>query len=411
MCILVRKMNDACSSSRGGNWTDHNTKMSIASLITTGLLWIVGLCTLTGLLAQERPAAGYTIPLLDLSGQRHRQVIVDRERGQYLGHPTTVLLEDQKTMIAVYPKGHGRGAIVMKRSLDGGRTWSKRLSTPENWATSQEVPTIYRTVDGEGNRRLILFSGLYPIRMAFSEDDGASWTGLKPIGEFGGIVAMASLDRLQTGDYMALFHDDGRFLRSSGKRSSFQVFKTVSEDGGRSWRSPEVVAEHPEAHLCEPGLIRSPDGRQIALLLRENSRRFNSFVVSSDDEGETWSVPRELPAALTGDRHTAKYTPDGRLFITFRDTTRVSPTRGDWVAWVGTYDDILSGAEGQYRVRLMDNKEKFDCCYPGLELLPDGTLVTTTYGHWTEGEEPYIVSIRLRLEELDSMANSREGSP
>ena len=81
------------------------------------------------------------------------------------------------------------------------------------------------------------------------------------------------------------------------------------------------------------------------------------------------------------------------------------------MAWVGTYDDILSGAEGQYRVRLMDNKEKFDCCYPGLELLPDGTLVTTTYGHWTEGEEPYIVSIRLRLEELDKMANRPEGSP
>ncbi len=55
---------------------------------------------------------GYSIPLVDLAADAARQVVVDREPGQYLGHPTTVLLEDGRTMIAVYPKGHGRGAIV-----------------------------------------------------------------------------------------------------------------------------------------------------------------------------------------------------------------------------------------------------------------------------------------------------------
>jgi hypothetical protein len=141
----------------------------------------------------------------------------------------------------------------------------------------------------------------------------------------------------------------------------------------------------------------------MAVLLRENSRRRNSFVIFSNDEGETWSKPRELPASLTGDRHTGRYTPDGRLFISFRDTTHVSPTKGDWVAWVGTYDDIVNGKEGQYRVRLMDNHKGGDCAYPGVELLPDGTIVTTTYGHWTKSESPYIVSVRLKLAELDAM--------
>mgnify|MGYP005663763151 CR=1 FL=1 len=56
---------------------------------------------------------GFTLPVIDLSGQTHRQVVVDKEKGQYLGHPSTVLLEDQKTMICVYPKGHGRGAIAV----------------------------------------------------------------------------------------------------------------------------------------------------------------------------------------------------------------------------------------------------------------------------------------------------------
>jgi hypothetical protein len=341
---------------------------------------------------------------IDLANETRRQVVVDKEEGQYLGHPTTVLLEDGKTIFTVYPKGHGSGAIVLKKSTDGGLTWSERLPTPENWATSQEVPTIYRVIDPRGVRRLIMFSGLYPIRMAVSEDDGTSWSALEPIGAFGGIVAMASVERLANGDYMALFHDDGRFLRNSGERSAFEVYKTISSDGGLNWSEPTIVATHESAHLCEPGLVRSPDGRQIAVLLRENSRQFNSFVMFSDDEGETWSEPRELPASLTGDRHTAKYARDGRLFITFRDQATESPTKGDWVAWVGTYDDILDGGDGQYRVRLMDNKKDADTAYPGLELLPDGTFVTTTYGHWIEGEDPYIVSVRLRLEELDEMA-------
>lgn len=68
----------------------------------------------------------------------------------YLGHPTTVLLEDNRTMLVVYPKGHGRGAVVMKRSVDAGLTWSERLPVPGNWCTSQEVPTIYRTVSPDG---------------------------------------------------------------------------------------------------------------------------------------------------------------------------------------------------------------------------------------------------------------------
>ena len=72
----------------------------------------------------------------------------------------------------------------------------------------------------------------------------------------------------------------------------------------------------------------------------------------------------------------------------------------------GRGDDIARGREGQYRVRLMDNHVRADCAYPGVEVLPDGTIVTTTYGHWTKGEQPYIVSVRLRLDELDARAQN-----
>ena len=126
----------------------------------------------------------------------------------------------------------------------------------------------------------------------------------------------------------------------------------------------------------------------------------------SNDEGVTWSKPEELPAALTGDRHQGLYAPDGRLVISFRDRTHQSPTPGDWVMWVGSYDDIVQRREGQYRVRLMDNTKGADCTYPAVELLPDGTFVITTYGHWIKDQAPFIVSVRFKLEEIDSMAKA-----
>ncbi|HMP81054.1 MAG TPA: sialidase family protein, partial [Pirellulaceae bacterium] len=349
----------------------------------------------------------FSILTIDLDGDTDRQVIVDRQRGQYLGHPTTLLLEDGRTLLCVYPQGHGRGAILFKRSSDGGHTWSDRLPTPASWETSLETPTLHRVIDAGGKKRIILFSGLYPVRMSVSEDDGQSWSELQPVGDWGGIVAMASVIDLSTGagHYLALFHDDGRYFRQGGRAEGvFTLYQTNSVDGGLTWSEPRGIFQSSEVHLCEPGAFRSPDGKQIAMLLRENRRVKNSHVMVSNNEGQTWSEAQEVSGALTGDRHVAKYAPDGRLFISFRDYPprgKQSPTGGDWVGWVGSYQDVVAGNEGQYRVRFKDNHHGWDCAYPGVELLPDGTFVATTYGHWEPGESPYILSVRFTLSELD----------
>ena len=372
-------------------------------------LWVASLHAIVAN-AQETPAPQPT--LLDLSNQTDRQVVVDREAGQYLGHPTTLLLEDGKTILCVYPKGHGRGAVVYKRSTDGGRTWSERLATPENWATSKETPTLHRVIDAAGTKRVIMWSGLYPARLAVSSNDGDTFSPLEPVGKWGGVVVMGSLFPLHTGagHYMALFHDDGRFIAPDSKQQNPRVmtlYKTTSTDGGLTWGQPVKIYASADIHLCEPGAVRSPDGKQIAVLLRENNRRQNSHIIFSNDEGATWTEPRPLPDSLNGDRHTAKYTSDGRLFISFRSISpkgKQGPYEHDWVAWVGTYEDLLEGKPGQYHIRLKENHKGPDCAYPGVEVLPDDTIVTTTYGHWVANEQPYILSVRLKLAELDAMA-------
>ncbi len=370
-----------------------------------------------------------TIPAVDLDVDEISQVVVDREEGQYLGHISTILLEDGKTILASYPKGHGRGPAILKRSEDGGKTWSDRLPVPESWATSRETPTLMRTVDAQGVKRIVMWSGLYPIRTSISEDDGYTWTELKPVGDWGGITVMGSTTSLNTGvgHYMATFHDDGRFIKGgegefwgspAGESSGFMtVYTTKSTDGGLTWSYPEAIYKDSTIFLCEPGIIRSPDGKQIAVLLRENKRVKNSFVIFSDDEGKTWTTPRELPLALTGDRHTGKYTTDGRLFISFRTISPKQkqadrPFETSWGGWVGTYDDLVKGTEGQYVVRLKKNFPSeggwdYDTAYPGVEVLPDGTIVTTTYGHWEAGKKPYIVSVRFTLDQLEELARTQ----
>lgn len=400
-------------------------------------------------ISQVMPTSPYLkIPLIDLNNETFRQVVVDREDGQYLGHPTTVLLDDGKTILIVYPKGHGRGEVVYKKSADGGLTWSGRIPVPESWKTSKEVPTLFRVEDASGKKRLVMFSGLYPARLAVSENEGETWGELQPAGNWGGIVVMGSLIPLKTGKghYMALFHDDLRFMKENGqaeyaedlklnRERLFTLYKTFSYDGGSTWSFPNAILSRRDMNLCEPGALRSPDGSQIAVLLRENSRTQNSQIIFSKDEGKTWSDPRPLPNELTGDRHVLKYAPDGRILAVFRDystsanrnnlakiaaernevnlsevakeTGAGSPTEGDWVGWVGTWNDLVNGNNGQYRIRFKDNIHSWDCCYPGVELLPGGTFIVTTYGRWEKDKEPYILSVRLNLKELDNRLKNK----
>ncbi|MFO0836153.1 MAG: sialidase family protein [Phycisphaerales bacterium] len=388
----------------------------------------------TGQTAATTHAASATIApevvRLDLDRDAARQVVVDKEPGVYLGHVSTVKLDDGTTILAAYPKGHGQGPIILKRSTDGGKTWSDHLPVPESWATSKETPTLFRVgktnrVGGRGES-LILFSGLYPIRAARSADGGATWTDLAPIGDFGGIVAMGGLADLGEGKFAAFFHDDGRFIANQGTAAGkFTLYQTDTTDRGATWSAPRAIWSGSDMHLCEPGVAASPDGKTLALLLRENKRVKNSHVMFSTDKAATWSPPRELPASLTGDRHIAAYARDGRLVVTFRCMAKGDPWAGDWVAWVGTWDAIARLAPGaplanesaatprnsaapaaprSYMVRLKDNLTAWDCGYAGLESLADGTLVATTYGTWNAGEKPSILCVRFTLAELDALA-------
>ncbi|HEO69685.1 MAG TPA: exo-alpha-sialidase [Candidatus Hydrogenedentes bacterium] len=350
-------------------------------------------------LPESTQPRGFTIPTLDISDEKERQVIVESIPGQYLGHPTTVLLEDNRTILVTYPLGHGGPAAVLKRSTDGGLTWSERLPVPDNWATATNCPCIHRLTGPAGVERLFVFEGNGAMRQSVSLDNGETWTPFEPNG-LHCVVAPITIVPISGGRLLMHYHRG----YSEQDRSPLTIWQSISEDGGLTWQPERKVAEFPGADPCEPAIIRSPDGKQLASIMRENRRRYNSLLIISEDEGETWSEPVEVPASLTGDRHMPRYAPDGRLVMCFRDTAHESPTRGDFVAWVGTYEDLVNLREGQYRVRLLDSPKKMDLGYSGLELLPDGTFVATTYAVLSEGEKNSVVSVRFTVEDIDKKA-------
>ncbi|HEY9561743.1 MAG TPA: sialidase family protein [Anseongella sp.] len=347
-----------------------------------------------------------SIPLIDLSADTTRQVIIARGTEEvYQGHPTTVLLPDGKTMYCVWSYNHGGPLGPMKRSDDGGLSWSPLLDVPENWSETRNCPTIYRLPNPSGENRLFVFAGEGPdgsMYQAVSEDEGATWSPMKSNHLGASVMPFCTIIPVDNGKKLLAMTNIRRPGETEEKRSNV-VAQSFSEDGGFTWSPYEIIVDSAGLKPCEPELIRSPDGKQLLCLMRENVTRIALFMVSND-EGKTWSTPKQLPAGLHGDRHKAKYAPDGRLVIVFRDTEKGSPTRNHFVAWVGDYETIINQAEGQYRIKLLHSHKGPDCGYPGLELLPDGTFAATTYVKYRPGpEKNSVVSVRFKLSETDKM--------
>lgn len=353
------------------------------------------------LVLKEIADLGADLPVIDLSEPGERHVIVAVGTNDvYQGHPTTLLMPDGKTMFAVWSVGHGGPCGPMAVSKDAGLTWSRlddRL--PKEYTTFRNCPSIFRMVDPEGKERLWVFAAHPQMPRIVSEDQGQTWQTAEPLG-LSCVMTFSSVVQLKDGSYLGMYHagPDGR------DRSPLKVYQVRSHDGGVTWDSPVLAAAVEGKDPCEPFVSRSPDGQQLCCLMRENKHRGRSLMMFSDDEGTTWSTPQDTPWGLTGDRHMGVATDDGRFVVVFRDTAIASPTQGHFVAWVGTYDDIVNGRPGQYRIKLLHSHAGRDCGYPGLHQLSDGTIVATTYIKYREGSEKHsVVSTRFHLSETDAL--------
>ena len=346
-------------------------------------------------------SAQQVVPTIDISGQKERQVIIaSGAEDIYQGHPTTVLMPDEKTIYCVWTFGHGGVCGPMAKSSDGGKSWTQ-IVTPKDWSTMKNCPSLYLMADHTGKQRLMIYASEPLMAQVCSEDYGETWTSVKSLG-IPCVMAFTSMVRLKNGNYLAMYNCRPEGITGPPQN---EVWQAISEDGGLSWGKTKLIIPNTMDNIpCEPCVFDSPDRKELACLIRDNKRDGHSLLIFSLDEGETWSEVKEAPWGPTGDRHVVKYAPDGRMVVAFRDMAPFSPTRGHFVIWVGNYNDLKKQSGGQYKVKLLHSYAGSDCGYPGLEVLPDGTFVATTYIKYEEGNKKHsVVSVRFKLEETDKI--------
>ncbi len=413
-----------------------------------------------GLFTKKFKGEDYKIPQLDLSmapqgldekyAYLYEPTVVDNTK-DYLGHPDSILLKDG-AVLTFYPEGHGKGAVINRISTDGGKSYTSQIeNSPSSWEKSLETPTVYRLEFEDENTpdRLILICGnaKWPglstpggFNCSLSYDEGKTWTEFKTFYSkadgynYIPIVSMASLTRLKENGkfvdkWMGFFHDK--------KFHNYKTILSFDENGEMQWSEPEkYFAQHRKvekrSNMCEVEVVRSDCGKgdELCLISRSNTKKENSLLSFSRDEGKTWSTPVHAPSSINGERHKADYTKDGRLFITFRSIERdpkkikenydISPNwmSEGYVAWVGTYEDLKNGTQGQYRLKIAHTylkgqtgpvkRANADTGYCGNVVLDDGTVVTSSYGQFGEKKadgtfKTYIVSKRICLEDTDEL--------
>lgn len=368
---------------------------------------------------------------------------------QYLGQPDMVRTEKGR-LITAYPKGHGKGPVIMQISDDEGETWTEKMNKPLSWEGSQETPTLYR-VTVKGKERLMMINAnpgwgrdsagiQHGWNTSYSDDNGETWTEYRnwyPVLPHNqrpneAIVAMASLVQLK--DEQGNLIEKWLGVYHNYQYVNFKTYLTFDEQGNEQWTAPEpYLAEHREIEdaydICEVGLFRSPDGKRIVGLARSQSHNNPATLIYSEDEGTTWSKPMDLPGSLAGERHKAVYDPiSQRLLITFREIVYDMNNNnlfdgdpdwraGEWVAWVGSYEDLIKQNEGDYRILLREdfanNRKSGDTGYAGIVALEDGTFVLVSYGHfdkefsstWAQGvttDLSYIKRAKFKIGEVEN---------
>ena len=336
------------------------------------------------------------LPIVDLTQDTSRQTVIAMGTPDtYQGHPTTLLTPDGKTLFCVWTIKHGGGCGPAARSDDGGRTWTRIDDLlPAQYKFHRNCPTL-QTVprpDGSGVNFCVFSANCQPgtgggLGIMMSCDNGKSWWVTPPAPHLSSGMPPTGLVPLKDGS-SALFGQVRKNPKVKTDRPADDqaVWMSITKDGGFTWGAPRIVAAAKNKNLCEPFALRSPDGSEIGLLIRENRHTARSMMCFSRDEGKTWTAPEDTCWGLTGDRHEGVQLPDGRWVVAFRDRALGSSTYGQYVAWVGSYDDLRNGRPGQYRIHLMKSWSgtqyggwKGDTGYSGVELLPDGTILCTTY--------------------------------
>ena len=287
--------------------------------------------------------------------------------------------------------------LAVSRSLDGGVSWTDPVEIAPRWQDARNpamgvnaeghlvvgfwiAKDAYDFQDGLGK-----WIGYYPGRplnnyRTISTDGGLTWREPEPL-NYTHIKCGSPYGRIITAP-------DGTLLMSiygipaddeTGKKNMICLIR--SRDGGLTWGDESVVAHN----FNETSFAFMPDGVLVAAARNWNDGAYTA-ILESHDQGYTWSEPvrvtrkAEHPADLT-------LLQSGKLLLTFGRRVRpmgcgalISDDFGK--SWRTDQEILLAG----------DGVRSGDLGYPSTVQLDDGTIVTALY--YASGSETADDSLR-----------------
>jgi hypothetical protein len=189
------------------------------------------------------------------------------------------------------PKDDCRLEIWAIRSLDGGKTWIDRQRILEGYN-----PNFFGFLQTRGGRlvatvpHLVRDPGRYVACSLTSDDEGKTWrrSNLIDLGGHGhhSGAMEPTVAELSDGRLLMLIRTHwGRF------------WEALSDDGGLSWRT---VRPTQIESTSAPGFLLKLRSGRLALVANDKAGRTNLLLAFSEDDGKTWTKPVVLARQKDG---------------------------------------------------------------------------------------------------------------
>ncbi len=294
--------------------------------------------------------------------------------------------------------------LVMKRSTDGGATWSAMqvIEDPgEKWSAANPATVL----DRQSGRLWLIYLRCLPGRSTdtarpgtddnqtmarTSDDNGITWSKPIDLTAVARDMKDAQWRSSVIGPGGAIQTRDGRLVAPVWKVAPSGVLAIFSEDHGQTWQRGALV---PGAQAGDENQVVELANGRILMDVRQGSGP-HRWLTESSDGGRTWSAPRPgvtvSPVACAIERFTLKSAGDDCDRILW--TGPKGPGRANLVIRT-SYDEGRSfGNE-----RLLWDKE---AAYSDLTILKDKTIGVL----WERGENAgyqFITFTRLNREFLE----------
>lgn len=292
--------------------------------------------------------------------------------------------------------------LVLKRSTDGGRTWSAMRvieDSGELWSSANPATVVDRQTGrvwvhylrcrpGRGSEKAR--PGTDDVRnlARHSDDNGLSWS--EPVD-----LTSAARDMNDSnwrcsvpGPGGAIQDRKGRLLVPHWKVMPWGVLAVYSDDHGKTWKRGDCVPGDRGGN--ENQLVELADGR-ILMDYRQNDGPHRWLAVSGDG-GQTWGKPRPgqkvTPVCCAIERLALRSAGGDRDRILW--TGPKGPGRNHLVAWTS-----LDEAQTFTNPRVIANEP---AAYSDLALLKDKAAGVL----WERGNYKYITFTRLGRDFLDA---------